>query len=213
MRRTSDRVLILTQTLVFSKKALSSCDYIFEGQLNELLVNKNDLDLPILHLNARSLYGNLGKFKQPEGLIDHEFSVIGISESWLSDSTLDLVDIPGYNCVLNHRVNKTGGGVGIYLLDELEFKIIWDLNTSHPSCYEAIFAENNIPRGKNIIVGTIYRPPDENVNDLLDSLRKLLSTTSRENKICYVMGDFNLDLLRHEQHAITGESVELMFSH
>ena len=58
-------VLILTQTLVFSKKALSSCDYIFEGQLNELLVNKNDLDLPILHLNARSLYGNLGKFKQP----------------------------------------------------------------------------------------------------------------------------------------------------
>ena len=58
-------VLILTQTLVFSKKALSSCDYIFEGQLNELLVNKNDLDVPILHLNARSLYGNLGKFKQP----------------------------------------------------------------------------------------------------------------------------------------------------
>ena len=28
-----------------------------------------------------------------------------------------------------------------------------------------------------------------------------------------VMGDFNLDLLRHEQHAITGEFVELMFSH
>ena len=27
------------------------------------------------------------------------------------------------------------------------------------------------------------------------------------------MGDFNLDLLRHEQHAITGEFVELMFSH
>ena len=40
-------VLILTQTLVFSKKALSSCDYIFEGQVNELLVNKNDLDVPI----------------------------------------------------------------------------------------------------------------------------------------------------------------------
>ena len=47
----------------------------------------------------------------------------------------------------------------------------------------------------------------------MDSLRKLLSTTSRENKICYVIGDFKLDLLRHEQHAITGESVKLMFSH
>ena len=47
----------------------------------------------------------------------------------------------------------------------------------------------------------------------MDSLGKLLSTTSRENKICYVMGDFNLDLLRHDQHAITGEFFELMFSH
>ena len=66
---------------------------------------------------------------------------------------------------------------------------------------------------KNVIVDTIYRPPDENVTDFLNSLRKLLSTTTTENKICYVMGDFNLDLLRHEQHAITGEFVELMFSH
>ena len=33
---------------------------------------------------------------------------------------------------------------------------------------------------------------------LLDSLRKLLLTTTKENKICYV--DFNSDLLRHEQH-------------
>ena len=71
----------------------------------------------------------------------------------------------------------------------------------------------NIPRGTNTLVGTIYRPPYENVNDFLDSLRKLLSTTSRENKTCYVMGDFNLDLLWHEQRAITGEFVELMFSH
>ena len=63
------------------------------------------------------------------------------------------------------------------------------------------------------MVGTIYRPPDENVTDFLDSLRKLLSTTTRENKICYVMGDFDLDLLRHEQHTITGEFVELMFLH
>ena len=74
-------------------------------------------------------------------------------------------------------------------------------------------AEINIPSRKNVIVGTISRPPDENVNDFLNSLRKLLSTTSRENKICYVLGDFNLDLLRHEFHAIIGEFAELMLSH
>ena len=50
--------------------------------------------------------------------------------------------------VSNHGVNKTGGGVGLYLLDKFEFKITSELNTSHPSCYEAIFAEINFPRGE-----------------------------------------------------------------
>ena len=153
-------VLILTQTVIFSKKAPSSCDYFLEGHLNELLVKKNDFNLSILHLNARNLYRNFGKFKHLLGLLDHQFSVIGISETWLNDSNLDLIDIPGYNFVSNHRVNKTGGGVGLYLLDEFEFKMRSHLNTSHPSCYEAIFAGISIPWGKNVIVGTIYRPPD-----------------------------------------------------
>jgi len=69
-------ILILTHAdCNFLKESSSSCDYFFEGQLNELLVNKNDLDLSILHLNARSLYGNFEKFKQLLGLLDHEFSV------------------------------------------------------------------------------------------------------------------------------------------
>ena len=65
-------------------------------------MNKNGLDISISHLNARGLYGSFGKFKQLLGLLDHEFSVIGISETWLNDSTLNLVDIPGYNFVSNH---------------------------------------------------------------------------------------------------------------
>ena len=36
----------------FLKESTSSCDYFFEGQLNELLVNKNDFDLFIFHLNT-----------------------------------------------------------------------------------------------------------------------------------------------------------------
>ena len=44
----------------FLKESSSSCDYFFEGQLNELLVDKNDLDLSILHLNARTVLVILG---------------------------------------------------------------------------------------------------------------------------------------------------------
>ena len=59
-------------------------------------MNKNDLDLSILHLNARRLFGNFGKFNQLLGSLDHEFAVIGISETWFNDSNSDLADIRGY---------------------------------------------------------------------------------------------------------------------
>ena len=61
LHRASDRI-DLGPDCSFLKENSSSCDYFFEGQLNELLVTKDDLVLSILHLNARSLYGNFGKF-------------------------------------------------------------------------------------------------------------------------------------------------------
>ena len=57
------------------------------------------------HLNMDGLYGHCGKFKQLLGLLNHEFSVIGISESTWLMTALDLVNIPGY--LSDHRVNKT----------------------------------------------------------------------------------------------------------
>ena len=54
----------------------------------------------------------LGSLKKP-------FSVIGISETWLTDCTAELINITGYNFVSNHRKFKTGGGVDIYLQNDL----------------------------------------------------------------------------------------------
>ena len=55
-----------------------------------------------------------------------KFSVIGISETWLDDSSHSS-DIPGFNFIHNHRVGRTGGAVGLYLADYLEFKHRADL--------------------------------------------------------------------------------------
>ena len=51
LHRASDRIDLYSD-FNFLKQSSSSCDYFFEGQLNELLVNKNDFDLSILHLNT-----------------------------------------------------------------------------------------------------------------------------------------------------------------
>ena len=166
-----------------------------------------------MHLNARSLLGNLDKFKILLSNIKKPFSVIGITETWLNDQTHDLVDISGYKFVSNHRTTKPGGGVGLYLQNSLEYKLCSKCNYTNPDLIESIFVEICIPNGKNIIVGTVYRPPNQNVAAFLEKFNEIISIISKDNKPCYVMGDFNLDLLHYNHHVLTQEFVDNLFSH
>ena len=55
------------------------------------------------------------------------------------------------------------------------------------------------PRGKNLIAGTIYRPPIHNLLEFMESFQSLIERVTRDNKLCYIMGDFNLDLLKRKE--------------
>ena len=83
----------------------------------------------------------LGSLKKP-------FSVIGISETWLTDCTAELVNITGYNFVSNHRKSKTGGGVGIYLQNDLQYKLLNECKLSDRETIESLFVEITVPHLK-----------------------------------------------------------------
>ena len=68
-----------------------------------------------------------------------KFSIIGISETWLSYSDHN-VHIPGYEFLHNPRVSRSGGGVGLYLADSLNFKVRRDVNFSD-EWTESLFVE------------------------------------------------------------------------
>ena len=73
---------------------------------------------------------------------------------------------------------------------------------------ETLFVEINILNGKNIIVGTVYRPPNYNVRAFLDKCNEILAKITRIDKYCHFGGDYNLD------HFPTQEFVDsLLFSH
>jgi hypothetical protein len=140
-------------------------------------------------------------------------SVIAVTETWLNDLTSDQVNISGYTFHSNHRINKSGGGTGLYLLNTLEYKIRSDCNCSDPDSIESLFAEINNPKGKNIIVGSISRPHNQNHSSFNDRLCDILSKITRNNKLCYIAGDFNIDLLSCNEYAPTQEFVDSLFSH
>ena len=122
----------------------------------------------------------LGSLKKP-------FSVVGISVTWLTDCTAELVNITGYNFVSNHRKSKTGGGVGIYLQNDLQYKLLNECKLSDPKTIESLFVEITVLHGKNIFVGSVYRPPNQNTVLFLDKFNDILSRISKDNKQCYVM--------------------------
>ena len=189
------------------------CDYFTENQFNDMLLNENysGADFSLLHLNIRSLSRNLNSLTDLLSCLDIKFSVIGISETWLSESPHS-TDINGFKFLHKHRLNRVGGGVGLYVSNDLEFKLREDLSISNVDIVESLFIEVTRPREKNVVVGIVYRPPNQRVDDFVSSNNELLDKISRENKICFLMGDFNVNLMNYQHHQLTGQFLDGMYS-
>ena len=190
------------------------CEYFIEDQFNDMLSSEDSRicdSFSLLHLNIRSLQCNASKLTDLLSNVNLKFSLIGISETWLNDSSSS-VDIDGYSFVHKSRENRFGGGVGLYVSSNLNFKFRCDLDFSLPNVAESLFIEIVKPQGKNIVAGVIYRPPNQNVDEFLTMTNELLSKISKENKVCYLMGDFNLNLMNHQSHSVTGEFLDALYS-
>ena len=100
------------------------------------------------------------------------------------------VDINDYSFVHKSRENRSGGGVGLYVSSNLNFKFWCNLDFLLPNVTESLFIESVKPQEKNIVTSVICRPPNQNVDEFLTMTNKLLSKISKQNKVCYLMGDF-----------------------
>ena len=73
------------------------------------------------------------------------------------------------------------------------------LRFNSSSSHGSTFIEIILPNKKNIILGCIYRHPNSKVavNCFIDQYNEpLLDKLSTEDKLCSLMGDFNIDLLK-----------------
>ena len=177
------------------------CSYYVEDKFNdtlqkEIMISREQSNhLSLFHLNIRSLQKKVDELSTLLTSLDIKFSVVWITETWLMDSPVG-VEIDGYNFVYKNRPVRSGGGVGFYVSDNLDFRTRTDIYADEAEVMEALFIEIIRPHEKNIIVGIIYRPPNQNVNDFLTRMNEILGKISRDNKICYIMGDFDLNLLK-----------------
>ena len=104
------------------------------------------------HLNARSLVKNQDALAHLLANINHKFSVLAITETWVKESNVNDLSFEGYNFVSNHRANRIGGGVGLFSNQNFSYKILPKFNVSHANIIESLFVEIFIPRHKNMVI-------------------------------------------------------------
>ena len=105
--------------------------------------------------------------------------------------------------------------MSIYVRDHISFIERPDLNQFDNSI-ESIFIEVNkdqLNTTKNILIGVIYRPPNQDMDIFNEKISEMLETIRKEEKFCYLLGDCNINILNYESHRLTGDFVDLLSSY
>ena len=96
--------------------------------------------------------------------------------------------------------------------NDLHYKLRPHLNINEDGIIETLFIEIISTTGKNIILGNIYRPPSGNFEMFENKLNEILSEVDKTKKITYLMGDFNIDLLKTDNCDYSNRFCEQLFT-
>ena len=185
---------------------LNICDY---EELKKDIMRSNN-DFTIIQHNIRGINSKIGDIKY---LIDNTY-VMGIPDCMLLCKTwLGLhspsVKIAGYNFVHTDCVGKKRGGLGILIASLAKFKERNDIKIDSSDC-ESCFIEVQT-KNKPLIIGSIYRPTNSDINTFVSSLEKLLKKIKLEKNKHIVIGlDHNLNLLKSLIHKPTSLFAEML---
>ena len=61
--------------------------------------------------------------------------------------------------------------------------------------FECIFIEIQREHGCNLTIGNVYKAPSTSVENLNKLFGDCLNFIAKEQNLCYIMGDFNLNLM------------------
>ena len=143
------------------------CKYYTIDDFNSLKTNSNK-HFSIMHLNISSIEYHIEEFQIILQLLNNAFDFICISETKIRNKSEPKTDIKikGYNPPIGMPTYASKGGVLIYVKDGIDYKPREDLNMQKPKELESYFIEQINQKGKNSIIGIIYRHPcmDKNLS-------------------------------------------------
>lgn len=160
--------------------------------------------LSLYHINAQSMRNKGEEIESELVHLNYDFDIMGFSETWFSSQS-DVVSLGNYNMESVFRTGKRGGGVSLYIKQNLPYEA-WPDYCVVCSDFEAVTVIHN-----KVVIVLIYRPPDGNTDSLLEFLEKLQHHANSNRWFVISFGDFNIDISK--DGPIKLKLMELMLSH
>ena len=170
--------------------------------------------LSLFHINACSLNKNFDDLLHILNCTNKSFDIIAISETRITKqvSLSNNLNLDNYSFEFTPTETSAGGTL-LCNANHLSYKCRSYLNIYKKNELESTFIEIVNPRKSDMIVGLIYSHPSMDLADFnCNYLNKLLENTSKEQKSIFLLGDFNVNLLNHNEHNETNEFLDSLAS-
>ena len=175
--------------------------------------NKDNFDKTI-HGKKVKILTRTKKKKPKQAKINVTFNIIGITETRLNKSSIrnTNIDLSGYS--FEHTPTEANcGGALLYIDNNINYIVRDDLCIYRSKELESVFIEIINSKGKNTIVGCVYRHPCMNPTEFIDIyLSELLQKFSKEDKTIMLMGDFNIDLLKYDHNTDSASFLDSLYT-
>ncbi|XP_050709044.1 uncharacterized protein LOC126993921 [Eriocheir sinensis] len=148
---------------------------------------RQGVGLNVYYTNSRSIRNKTDLLRGKAWV--EKFDMIAITESWINTADrhfLPELEIEGYKLFHQDRIGRKGGGVALFIRDNL--KCVINNSIKEDSNTESLWVET-IGRKEKLVIGVLYRPPNL-TRDSSQPLLQEISGASRYRNVC-VIGDFN----------------------
>ena len=119
--------------------------------------------------------------------------MVALTEMWLKDKNLQLLDIPDCNLYVGNLDYCQHRGLAAYIQAEYEANIIEDLTVYREKvckCFVLHITWENL----SFCIVIVYRPPKSQLHDFTDLFEEQSMKLLINSMPCFIMGDFNIDV-------------------
>ena len=206
--------LIISLLIKIITENIINCKYYDIDEIQTLKKLNNKRTLSLFQINSCPLSKNIEDLEYLLNSTSINFDVIAISETRIVKgktpvNSLNLMNYSHEFC----PTESSAGGTLLYIHNHLSYKFPNDLPIYKPTELESSFIEISNPKRSNIIIGCIFSHPNMDLDEFNDnSLNTLRDKISKENKSVFLLGDFNVDLLKYGKQAPTKEFLDSLSS-